>query len=31
VLSPKNEFQHGDISAQLLVALGTYARAHKLV
>lgn len=30
VLSPKNNYQHGDICAQLLVALGSFAQAHKL-
>jgi len=30
VMSPKNNYSHGDICAQLLIALGTYAREHKL-
>jgi Uma2 family endonuclease len=30
VMSPKNNYQHGDICAQLLIALGTYASTHRL-
>ena len=30
VMSPKNNFQHGDICAQLLTALRAYASGHKL-
>jgi len=30
VRSPKNNYQHGDICAQLLIALRTYAQNHKL-
>jgi Uma2 family endonuclease len=30
VMSPKNNYQHGDICAQLLIALGSHARTHKL-
>lgn len=29
VMSPKNNYQHGDICAQLLIALGTFARDRK--
>ena len=29
-MSPKNNYQHGDICSQLLIALGTHAKAHKL-
>ena len=30
VMSPKNNYQHGDICAQLIIALGMHAKAHKL-
>ena|SRR5438105_15913062 len=30
VMSPKNNYQQGDICSQLLIALGTHAKAHKL-
>ena len=30
VMSPKNNFQHGDICTRLLVALETFNRAHRL-
>ncbi len=30
VMSPKNNYQHGDICAQLLVALRSFAQKHKL-
>lgn len=30
VMSPKNNYQHGDICTQLLIALGTHAKAHRL-
>lgn len=30
VMSPKNNYQHGDICAQLVIALGSHAQAHKL-
>src|SRR3989442_12734216 len=30
MMSPKNNYTHGDICAQLLIALGTHAKAHKL-
>jgi Uma2 family endonuclease len=30
VMSPKNNYQHGDICTQLLIALGTHAKDHKL-
>jgi Uma2 family endonuclease len=30
VMSPKNNYQHGDICSQLRIALGTHAKAHKL-
>jgi Uma2 family endonuclease len=30
IISPKNDWQHGDICVRLLVALATFARAHRL-
>ncbi len=30
VMSPKNNFEHGDVCARLLTALNTFARARKL-
>jgi len=30
IMSPKNNFQHGDVCARLLTALQTFARARKL-
>jgi hypothetical protein len=30
VMSPKNNCQHGDICTQLIIALRTHAKAHKL-
>ena len=30
VMSPKNNFQHGDLCARLLIALGNFTRQHRL-